>query len=151
MRLSANTSEALSHNKSMLNNGVPCMFCRYAKLDFGGDFDKGKNPPALPVRYSIDTDTGDVTQSLLFDGYNLDFPVIPLHLITRPCKYSYMTGHVAGTCEEGVKHSSTLRRGFLLLCAVLLCCVFGQYQEQSANSYAVARSALCVIDSCISC
>jgi hypothetical protein len=66
-------------------------------------FDDNKNPPAEPVRYSIDVATGDVTCTRLVIGYDLDWPVFPPHLVTRPSKFTYFSGNLAGQRSGGVK------------------------------------------------
>jgi carotenoid cleavage dioxygenase-like enzyme len=48
----------------------------------------GEMPGEL-FRYSLDVATGEATETRLSSGLDLDFPVIPSHMVTRTAKYCY--------------------------------------------------------------
>ena len=56
----------------------------------------------------MDIATGVATQTRLAVGLDMDFPVIPLHLVTQPAKFMYMAGNEVATRRFGVLCASPL-------------------------------------------
>lgn len=54
------------------------------------------------MRYTMDVATGEVGTTRLAPGHDMEFPVIPSHLMTRPVKYCYAAANlVAESVSEG--------------------------------------------------
>lgn len=65
------------------------------------EFAPGTNPPGEPCRYTVDAATGEVTETRLAVGLDMDFPIVPPHLLTQPAKYMYMSGSRAESRRHG--------------------------------------------------
>lgn len=76
--------------------------CRYESMCLSQEFAPGSNPPGEPWRYTVDVDTGVVTETRLAGGLDMDFPIIPPHLVAQPAKYMYMSGTEAETRRHGI-------------------------------------------------
>lgn len=79
----------------MANSGV--RVCRMHDVDLAlQDTDASGAPvaePAFATRITIDTLTGETTETTLADTWSLDFPVVPAAAIARFTPFSYMTGN----------------------------------------------------------